>query len=393
MSMRALWAVLFVVTPLAAVAGYGSTYGTLSGGGGGVSEGGAISGAAASRLLWSNASSELDTATPVAVTSSLDLTSGTLDVGGACTLDSTLGVAGQATFTRDPASTASADATVRINPATSAANERLLVIQDNTTDEFWVDKEGDAQLTGALQVGGTTDLRGAASNGGAATCGATAVTGSGGSLCVNDALTAVGVVRIAIAGQSTPATLTPDAAGGLQVNSGSSAAVVVGAGQSSQVSLLVGSSSAAADSTSVLLVGETCSIASGCTGARAAGFYGGGLAALGNTHQTASITGAANLDPVSSRIILTCATAASSFAITLQETTVAATGSLAKAFGADVTICSSMSSNASCTLTFADVAGVFNGASPSLGAGDCFRIFYADEADDIWLQASPVSDN
>ncbi len=170
MSMRALWAVLFVVAPLAAVAGYGSTYGTLSGGGGGVSEGGAISGAAASRLLWSNASSELDTATPVAVTSSLDLTSGTLDVGGACTLDSTLGVAGQATFTRDPSDATSANATVRINPATSAANELFLVVQDNGVDEFWVDKEGDAQLTGALRVDGNMDSRAINSCGGSATC-------------------------------------------------------------------------------------------------------------------------------------------------------------------------------------------------------------------------------
>lgn len=57
-------------------------------------------------------------------------------------------IAGQLVLTRDPASTASADSTLRINPATSAANEKFIAVQDNGTDVFTVDKEGDAALTG-----------------------------------------------------------------------------------------------------------------------------------------------------------------------------------------------------------------------------------------------------
>lgn len=150
--------------------------------------------------------------------------------------------------------------------------------------------------------------------------------------------------------------------------------------------LLLGTSVAAAAAVNTVTIGEQCAPGSACTGAKSAAFYGNGLAAFGNSHQTASITGAANLDPQSSRIILICATAASSFAITMQETTVAATPSLSFAHGADVTICSSQASNASCTLTFADVANVFDGSSSSLGVGDCITMFYADEANDLWVQ-------
>ena len=66
MNMRAIWVVLFVVAPLAAVAGYGSTYGVTSmgGGGGGVTEGDAVSGGTASRLLFSDAGGLVSTATP-----------------------------------------------------------------------------------------------------------------------------------------------------------------------------------------------------------------------------------------------------------------------------------------------------------------------------------------
>lgn len=62
MRMRFVWAVLFVMMPLAAVAGYGSTYGV--GGVAALAEGALISGAAALRLVCTDASGNLDTASP-----------------------------------------------------------------------------------------------------------------------------------------------------------------------------------------------------------------------------------------------------------------------------------------------------------------------------------------
>jgi len=311
MNMRWLWAVLFVVAPLAAVAGYGSTYGVTSmgGGGGGVTVGAAVSGGTASTLLFSDASTQVSTATPA--------------LGRALTLSDTL------------------------------------------------------RVDGAITAGTS------------ATCGS--ITGSAGSVCLGEASTVNGVLYVSSQLTASPITLQGTSGGGWSLQ-GPNIGLLT-ATTNNKYGILAGTPSAVGNDVALLTAGETCTQGSACTGAKAATFYGGGLAAFGNTHQTATISSAANLDPTSSRIILTCNTAASSFAITLQETTVAATAAQSFAHGADVTICSSMSSNASCTLTFADVAGVFNGAAPSLGVGDCFRIFYADESDDIWLQASPVSDN
>lgn len=73
-----------------------------------------------------------------------------LDVGG------TLRVDGQATFVADPAATGASNASVYINPATSAANEMYLACADNGTAVFSVDKEGDVDLrTVANSASGT----------------------------------------------------------------------------------------------------------------------------------------------------------------------------------------------------------------------------------------------
>jgi hypothetical protein len=157
--------------------------------------------------------------------------------------------------------------------------------------------------------------------------------------------------------------------------------------------LLLGMTGAATAAQNTVTLSSVCTPSGACSGAVAAASYGTGLFAYGNTQQTQTFAAAGNLDPTSSRILLTCPTAASSFAVTMQETTVAATPALSKAYGADVTICSSPASNASCTLTFADVANVFNGAAPALLPSQCFKIFYANAADPLWLQQSPVSAN
>jgi hypothetical protein len=259
------------------------------------------------------------------------------------------------------------------------------------TNAAAVNVAGATTLASTLRVDGASDLRGAISNGGSATCGSTAVTGSGGSLCVNDAFTLVGAMRIAVAGDTAPSIITPSILGGLNIAGGNLTALT-GVNSNKYVTF-VGASGAQNNDSALVTIGETCGATTACTGAKAATFYGGGLAAFGNTHQTATISGAANLDPTSSRIILTCSTAASSFAVTMQETTVAATAALSFAHGADVTICSSPASDATCTLTFADVANVFEGSAPSLGRNDCFHMFYVDAADDLWLQDSPVQDN
>lgn len=49
----------------------------------------------------------------------------------------------QAVFTRDPTDTTAPNASVLINPATSAANEKFFAIEDNGSGVFSVDKEGD----------------------------------------------------------------------------------------------------------------------------------------------------------------------------------------------------------------------------------------------------------
>lgn len=69
-------------------------------------------------------------------------------------------VTGQTTFTADPASTADADATVRIAPATSAANDQLFIIEANTTDVFSVTASGAVVLTGTLTTSDTLQSSG-----------------------------------------------------------------------------------------------------------------------------------------------------------------------------------------------------------------------------------------
>lgn len=86
-----------------------------------------------------------------------------LDVAG------TLRADGQATFVADPASTGASNASVYVNPATSASNEVLLACADNGTAVFSVDKEGDM------------DVR-AMANSASGTC----FTGVTGAVCVND---------------------------------------------------------------------------------------------------------------------------------------------------------------------------------------------------------------
>lgn len=86
-----------------------------------------------------------------------------LDVAG------TLRVDGQATFVADPSSTGAANASVYVNPATSASNEMFLACADNGTAVFSVDKEGDV------------DVRTLA-NSAAGTC----FTGQTGVVCVTD---------------------------------------------------------------------------------------------------------------------------------------------------------------------------------------------------------------
>jgi len=195
MSMRALWFMLFVMAPLATLAGYGSTYG-IGSGGGGVTVGNAVSGGTASRLLHSDASGLVSTATP-ALGAGLALNPGPLtvsscdptttgDADGCSVVDmaataasgdkarvtrfngttvhsidrdgnqvnaGTLGVAGQLTITKDPASTSSDDAALLVAPATSASNELLVAVRDNTTSRFTVDKEGDVTVGLTLTVG------------------------------------------------------------------------------------------------------------------------------------------------------------------------------------------------------------------------------------------------
>lgn len=101
---------------------------------------------------------------------------------GAVCVDDTLGVTGQGVFTRDPASTSSSDAAVLIAPATSAANEQLLTVRDNTTAIFSVDKEGDVGIAGAISNGSSNECS----------------SGAAGAVCVNDSF----VVSYAAAGTS-----------------------------------------------------------------------------------------------------------------------------------------------------------------------------------------------
>lgn len=93
------------------------------------------------------------------VPNAITISGGTVDnsiIGGstaAAGTFTTLTGTAQATFTRDPASTTTANASVRINPATSASNEIFLGIQDNGTDVLTVDKEGDIIATGNITMG------------------------------------------------------------------------------------------------------------------------------------------------------------------------------------------------------------------------------------------------
>ena len=91
------------------------------------------------------------------------LTSGTTTMAGAAVFQA------QVTSTRDPSATGAANASLYINPATSASNEMFLACADNGTAVFSVDKEGDV------------DLR-TVSNSGSGTC----ITGVTGVVCVTD---------------------------------------------------------------------------------------------------------------------------------------------------------------------------------------------------------------
>ncbi len=67
----------------------------------------------------------------------------------------------QLVSSKDPADTTSANASVLINPTTASANEKLFAAQDNGTDRFTIDKEGDVTIGGTLTVtGGIASLTG-----------------------------------------------------------------------------------------------------------------------------------------------------------------------------------------------------------------------------------------
>ena len=58
----------------------------------------------------------------------------------------------QMIVTKNPATTSSASASLRINPLTAPATSKLMAIQDNGTDRFTVTKEGNATISGDLNV-------------------------------------------------------------------------------------------------------------------------------------------------------------------------------------------------------------------------------------------------
>ena len=106
---------------------------------------------------------DITSAGPVVISSrsgqAITLTGATAHVG-ASTFSSTVGIAGKATFTADPANTTNTNASVVVNPATIASNEFLLSVLNNGSNRFTVDAEGDtttagnASITGTLTVGG-----------------------------------------------------------------------------------------------------------------------------------------------------------------------------------------------------------------------------------------------
>ncbi len=68
--------------------------------------------------------------------------------------------AAQQSFSNNPTNTSSAKASVRINPTAASTNSKFFAIQDNGTDRFTVDKEGDTLINGNLTVSGTVSFTG-----------------------------------------------------------------------------------------------------------------------------------------------------------------------------------------------------------------------------------------
>lgn len=107
------------------------------------------------------------------------------------------------TFIADPSDATAANATLRINPATSAVNEFFFVIQDNGTNRFIFDKEGDALLSGTLGITGALDAAGGISD-------------SGGDLDLNDNVAISGT--LALTGTMDARTSIANSTGNLSLN-------------------------------------------------------------------------------------------------------------------------------------------------------------------------------
>lgn len=71
----------------------------------------------------------------------------------------------QIVSTKAPADSTSANAALRINPGSSSTNGKLIALQDNNTDRFTVDKEGDVVIAGDLSVAGALTVAGASVSG------------------------------------------------------------------------------------------------------------------------------------------------------------------------------------------------------------------------------------
>lgn len=91
------------------------------------------------------------------VGSGLDVSGNTisLDTSTSQTWSGSQSYTQQVSLSADPSDTSSSNASFRINPATAGSNEKFLAIQNNGSDRFTVDAEGDVTITGSLSISGT----------------------------------------------------------------------------------------------------------------------------------------------------------------------------------------------------------------------------------------------
>jgi hypothetical protein len=115
------------------------------------------------------------------------------DDGTTVTVSEPIAGAGQIKTTKDPATTANTDASLLVNPATSASSELFLALLDNGSTVFSVDKSGNAVILGNITLN-TNKFTVAAASGntliaGTLAAGATTITGN---LLVTGSITGAG---------------------------------------------------------------------------------------------------------------------------------------------------------------------------------------------------------